>query len=163
LHGSPAAALAVPRPAPEISPRRRRLGAAAQVDFRSLDQRAPRGALDAEEALPYFTGGINGVLAEQRRLDATSVFAQADMDRDGSLSLPEWYAAAATTTTAFPVVISIYRDDARFSRLPTSCARSGQVRRAIASPPRAAAAQTPRHLSRASAGWCCGTTGRRRI
>ncbi len=62
-----------------------------QSDFEALDQRPHDGGLSYDEAIPYLTNGINEYLSAQKNLNITMSFVQADLNRDASLSLQEWY------------------------------------------------------------------------
>jgi hypothetical protein len=61
-----------------------------QNDFTNLDNNPKNQILSYEEALPYLTSGINEFLANQRNLNTSLMFMQADINRDGTISIQEW-------------------------------------------------------------------------
>ena len=66
-----------------------------QEDYISLDK-GKDGKLTFEEAEPYFTGGINEFLFKENILNVSMAYVQADLDRDGSMSLQEWLQLCAS-------------------------------------------------------------------
>ena len=76
-----------------------------QTEFNALDHYHDE-KLTYEEALPYLTSDINEYLIEQRILNLTMTFVQADINRDSVLSLPEWSATISILTSISSAMIA---------------------------------------------------------